>query len=51
MYIPGGYTMSRLLISEVKSMLELKLSAFDIAHRLCASVDEVILAINYLKSC
>jgi predicted transposase YdaD len=45
--------MSRQLISEIKAMLELHLSAEQIAHRTClsiASVQEAILAINTLKS-
>ena len=46
--------MSRQIINEIKAMLELHLSAEQIAHRLCISivnVQDAILAINNLKRC
>jgi predicted transposase YdaD len=45
--------MSRQLLSEIRAMLELHLSAEQIAHRTClsiASVKQAILVINNLKS-
>ena len=42
--------MTRLVLNEVKSMLELRLTAIQIAHRLAISVGNVNLAISMLKS-
>jgi hypothetical protein len=42
--------MSRQLISEIRSMLELHLTAEQIAHRLCMNVQLVSLAIADLKN-
>ena len=45
--------MSRILINEIRAMLELHLSADQIAHRLCLSVvavEDAILAIDGLKN-
>ena len=45
--------MSRQLLSEIRAMLELHLSADQIAHRLCltvATVEDAILDIHSLKS-
>jgi hypothetical protein len=43
--------MSRILINEIKAMLELRLTAVQIAHRLCLNEEDVKLAITTLKSC
>jgi hypothetical protein len=43
--------MSRILVNEIKAMLELRLTAVQIAHRLCLNEDQVKLVINNLKSC
>jgi hypothetical protein len=42
--------MSRQLLSEIKSMMELHLTVEQIAHRLCLNVHQVSLAINRLKT-
>ena len=42
--------MSRNMISEIRAMLERRLSANDIAHRLCLDVYDVQLVINTLKT-
>jgi hypothetical protein len=41
--------MSRILVKEIKAMLELRLSAVQIAHRLCIPTADVDLAIQLLK--
>jgi len=41
--------MSRLILAEIRSYLELRLSAFEIAQRLCINVNDVKLAIDNLK--
>ena len=50
-YYNQEHVMSRILISEIRAMLELHLSADQIAHRLCLNIEDVKLAINILKSC
>jgi DNA-binding CsgD family transcriptional regulator len=42
--------MSRILISEIRAMLELHLSASQIARRLSINIEEVKLAISAIKS-
>jgi hypothetical protein len=43
--------MSRILISEIRAMLELHLTADQIARRLSIHTEDVKLVINSLKSC
>jgi hypothetical protein len=42
--------MSRILMNEIKAMLELRLSPVQIAHRLCLNEEDVKLAIETLKT-
>jgi hypothetical protein len=42
--------MSRILITEIKAMLERRLTPNEIAHRLCLNEEDVKLAIATIKS-